>query len=433
MASSAYGRQLNPFRRLKTPLGVKGRRQSVTITHNPTTIDQKQKVVLRFQDLAKEDVIVPGTVRLAFTISLRSTDANRTLVQNLGRAIVNKIVIKISGNDVMSIDNSDMYHCYMDLWKTAQERKNAQYQGIDTSANRNVTKLRIGSADGNAEVAEDSAIAGAFGNRYYIPLDFELLESHMPFYQAALGGSLEYILTFNDYNRVIRATGDDKANYTIENISLEFDKVNQSELARLISNQHAKHLAILFDRIHLRDMRKYDKSDSLWNFDYNDEGIRSMKGILMLFEDDAAQQDFQRESETFYNPKITKVKVSIDGVNNQLYDSGLHAYQQWDEARRLFAASPGSKRHPEVAEVAKDLALADVSLGEFLTTKYALWLDLRTTGDEQLHGNGRRIGNGISINIKKEVEAPGALNIYVYFIMDAQLNLEDGKFKEVLY
>ena len=39
----------------------------------------------------------------------------------------------------------------------------------------------------------------------------------------------------------------------------------------------------------------------------------------------------------------------------------------------------------EVAEVAKELALADLSLGEFLTTKYALWLKLRTTDDERPH------------------------------------------------
>ena len=31
-------------------------------------------------------------------------------------------------------------------------------------------------------------------------LDFELVETHMPFYQAGLGDRLEYELTFNDYN-----------------------------------------------------------------------------------------------------------------------------------------------------------------------------------------------------------------------------------------
>ena len=56
------------------------------------------------------DVIVPGTARLAFTITLASEDANRTVVQNLVRAIVKKLTIKISGNEVMSIDDSDVFH-----------------------------------------------------------------------------------------------------------------------------------------------------------------------------------------------------------------------------------------------------------------------------------------------------------------------------------
>lgn len=49
----------------------------------------------------------------------------------------------------------------------------------------------------------------------------------------------------------------------------------------------------------------------------------------------------------------------------------MHAYQMWDEGKKLFAASLRSKRYPDVAAVAKDLALADVCLGELLTSKHA--------------------------------------------------------------
>ena len=106
----------------------------------------------------------------------------------------------------------------------------------------------------------------------------------------------------------------------------------------------------------------------------------------------------------------------------------------WDEARKLFASS--RKRHPEVAVVGKDLGLADVSLGEFLTSKFALWLDLRTTDDEWLHGSGHRIENereGVTIQLTKMAETAGALNIYLYIIMDGQLNLEDGRVISAVY
>ena len=108
----------------------------------------------------------------------------------------------------------------------------------------------------------------------------------------------------------------------------------------------------------------------------------------------------------------------------------------WDEEKKYFAASPDSKRHPDVGTVAKDLALVDVNLREFLTSKYTLRLDLRTSDDDSLHGSGRRIENaseGITIQITKRAAAAGALNIYLFIVMDAQLNIEDGRFVSAAY
>ena len=122
MASSKYGRKLNPFRSLRDPLGIKGIRRSVVVTNNPSTIDQNQQLLVRFPNLGDQDVIVPGTARLAFTISLDSTDANRTVVRNLGRTVVKKTTIRISGNEIMSVDDSDVINCYSDLWMTKRER-----------------------------------------------------------------------------------------------------------------------------------------------------------------------------------------------------------------------------------------------------------------------------------------------------------------------
>ena len=79
MASSKFGRKLNPHRSLREPLCVKGVRQSVVITNNPSSIDQNQQLLVRFPNLGKGDVIVPGTVRLAFTITLNSEEGKWSL------------------------------------------------------------------------------------------------------------------------------------------------------------------------------------------------------------------------------------------------------------------------------------------------------------------------------------------------------------------
>ena len=429
MAASKFGRKLDPYRRLREPFGVKGVRQWVVNTHDPSTIDQNHNLIVKFPRLGVHDVILPGTARLAFTISLTSTDDNRTLVQNIGQAVISKTLIKIGSTEVMSISNSDIYHCYRDLWKTAQERENSQYQGIDTSNNQNVTKIRVNAGDAGRNSIHD-AIADAYGNNFYIPLDFEMLESHMPFYQTGLQDTLQYELTFNKYSHVIKAQNDAKAKYTIDNIRLEYEIVTQQELSQLISRQYASSTVIYYDRVVLSDHKVKNKSEGIWNFDVHD-GAKSMKGILILFQE--PREDYQCNTETFYNPKITKVEVTIKGLPNQLYSHGLTTYQQWDEARKFLAA--GCKRHPEVAMVAKDLGLADVSIGDYLTSKYALWLDLRSSDDDIIHGNGRRVDSGdtVKIKIEKKKEAAGELNVYIYAIIDAQINIKDGRFITAVY
>ena len=419
MASTNFGRNLNPYRKLRDPLGIKGARHSVVFTNNPSSIDQNQQLLVRFPNLGSYDVIVPGTARLAFTISLTSTDDNRTMVQNLGRVVVKKTTIKISGNEVLSIDDSDVFHCYLDLWKTTRERENAQYQGIDTIAEeRHADTPRCCKRRSKCKVYRHQ---WRLGQPVLCPAGL----------RSALGDRLEYELTFNDYNRVIHAEDDSDASYSIVGISLEFDVVTQPELARMVRNQYTGQIAILYDRVLRHRKINKDKSDTLWNINLN-VPARSMKGILMLFE--ANSSTFARDTESFYNPKIEKVEVTIEGIPNQLYSQGMRAYQQWDEARKFLAA--GSERYPEVAAVAKDLALADVSLTDFLTTKYALWLDLRTSDDDRLHGSGRRVENaseGVTIQITKTAETAGALNIYLYVLMDAQLNIENSRFVSALY
>lgn len=48
---------------------------------------------------------------------------------------------------------------------------------------------------------------------------------------------------------------------------------------------------------------------------------------------------------------------------------------------------------------------------------------------------GRRVENaseGITLQITKKADTAGAMNIYLFVIMDAQLNIEDGQFVSAL-
>ena len=108
-----YGKRLNPERSLRTPKGIEGTRQKVIVTHNPSMIDQNQDLLVSFPNLGSDDVIIPGTANLSFNIEITSTaDPNRTLVSNIGRAIIKKLAVKFEGNEILSIDNYDVFPCY---------------------------------------------------------------------------------------------------------------------------------------------------------------------------------------------------------------------------------------------------------------------------------------------------------------------------------
>ena len=87
-------------------------------------INQNQLLLVTFSKLGSDDIIIPGTANLSINIELTSTtDPNRTLVSNIGRAIIKKLAVKFEGNEILSIDNYDLFACYWDLWKTASERE----------------------------------------------------------------------------------------------------------------------------------------------------------------------------------------------------------------------------------------------------------------------------------------------------------------------
>ena len=56
--------------------------------------------------------------------------------------------------------------------------------------------------------------------------------------------------------------------------------------------------------------------------------------------------------------------------------------------------------------------------------------------ENELHGMGRGIENaseGITLQIEKKAESAGALNTYIYLIMDAQLNIQSGAYVSAIY
>ena len=124
------GDRLNPQRSYRKGFALKGLHQHIIKTNNPSTIRPDELLTVRFPNLKENQVIIPSTMKLTFNISLVGTDVNRTLVGNLGRNIIRKLVVKLEGNEIISTDDYDVLYSYYDCWKYKIERPNAVFQGI---------------------------------------------------------------------------------------------------------------------------------------------------------------------------------------------------------------------------------------------------------------------------------------------------------------
>ena len=223
---------------------------------------------------------------------------------------------------------------------------------------------------------------------------------------------------------------DPDATYTISNISLEFDTVTNTSLASQIRTEYMKS-SILYDRILRACIIPLNNSDRSFSVDINSPS-RSLKGVLLIFTKERSATKFTRDTEEFFNPKITKVEVTVEGVPNELYAQNMEYRHQYDETVKLFAEG----RLKEAGAIQKDLQLHNVNIALYYTDKYALWLDVRTIDDNSLHGSGRRLENtseGIRLQITKESGSAGKLSCYLYIFQDVQINISDTQFLNVVY
>ena len=58
---------------------------------------------------------------------------------------------------------------------------------------------------------------------------------------------------------------------------------------------------------------------------------KSLKGVLLIFTKERSTTKFNRDTEEFLNPKITKVEVTVEGSPNELYAQNMESRHQYDK------------------------------------------------------------------------------------------------------
>ena len=173
---------------------------------------------------------VPDTIKITFNLDIESTGKPRNIVKNAGRALVKKKVLMLGSKGTDTINNSDIYGIYKDLYLSKKEREEKLLQGIQLV---NSLKARVGAkkTDGTAVTVttQENAIKKIFGKTFAVPLYFDFFKH--PVYPYGLKEDLIVRLELNSSEKVILCTGDTAAMDTFSDILLDYDAI----LANLMS------------------------------------------------------------------------------------------------------------------------------------------------------------------------------------------------------
>ena len=353
---------------------MKAERTVKRITFNPTIANPGETLYVSVPKLANNEVIVPGSLALVFDINLKVTGAhaNNHLVQNVSRALVEKLIVKFA--IVQDTTSYGIYKTFEDLFLSKDERENMLREGIQSVA---LNKLRSGAGDKDDSDAGRNVLNAVYGTKYRINLDHPILTDHGVFYPKALYNDLVFELTLAAAHEVVKGSDGTKLGYKLENIQLEYDVIRSKDIAAEVASTYASGKEFAYDLVmRVKVVPITLGSDIHLNLLVNPQR-RSLKGLLLVFIKPYAAG--ARDTEHYFNPDITKVKVTIDGVPNRVYNEGLSGSDMWQELTRHFNPSPKSGR-------------PNMTLAKYLTdNKFGLWIDLRSMADTTMHGNGQRL------------------------------------------
>ena len=153
---------LDPTYSKKTQGGLKAIRAVKRITFNPSEANPDETLNIGVPKLNENEVLVPNTMALVFDISLTGGHANNFLVQNVSRALVDKLVVKFAGTTLQDTVGYDIYKIFQDLFLPVEKRDNMVSEGIQSEK---FSKIRSNAGDKATSSIEDK-LTEIYGTKY---------------------------------------------------------------------------------------------------------------------------------------------------------------------------------------------------------------------------------------------------------------------------
>ena len=308
--------ELKPgFRRVEKTT-ITGTRVIHVVTFNPNTANPKERLNVQIPKLKENSCLVPGSLHLLYDFKSKNTKS--WFRQNLSRNLVEGLQVKVGGEVAYDCTHESLIQLYKDLWLDRRVRDNRVEYGIGS---KNLRKLLSGDDSGlnvgDAGKVSDALIHSIYGSKQRIRLD-KILGDHGVFAPFNSKLSTMFIITLPSAESIMNAqTGETVDGYTLENIELEYETIDNPELAQESSGKYDTGRSLVYEHItHVKTLN-WNKDSTVENETINFPR-KSLKAVVMLFRNKTVT-----DSEEIVFPNIETVKVTIEGTPNQIYGQGI--------------------------------------------------------------------------------------------------------------
>ena len=400
---------LRPTHNEKNLGAMKAERAVKRVTFDRSEASPGVTLYVSVPKLNENKVLLPGSLALLFNIDLTEGHASNFLVQNVTRALIDRLVVKYAGEILQDTVGYDIFKIWEDLFLLQEEQDNMILEGIQS---KDLCKISSGAGDKKtSSVDAENKLNKVHGTKYRIRLDHQVLTNHGFFYPQALYNDLVFELTLAHASQVDKGSDATQLKYKLTNIELEYEMIRSKTLADEARSVYSTGKEFLYDHVQRPEMVSFPKSlGTRFNIKVNPQR-RSLKAILLLFVEPYAPGT--RDSEKYLNPDLSKVSVTVNGSPNMLYNSGIEGKNIWAEASRFFVKTKNKTQH--------------MNLTKFYTDdKFGLLIDLRSMADQALHGSGACLVNtkdGVQLELEQKSSVSTAVNCHVFVIGDSQRNM----------
>ena len=207
--------------------------------------------------------------------------------------------------------------------------------------------------------------------------------------------------------------------HKLTNIQLEYEVIRSKQLADEATSFYTHEKEFAYDLVVLEGVVEVNRStEGRLNYRVNPQR-RSLKDILLLFI--VPYTAGARDSESYLNPDITKVSVTVNSSPNRVYNEGITGIDMWNEVSRFFGTKRGGT--------------PNMNLTKYLTdNKFGLFINLKLMADTTMHGNGQRLVNtkdGVHLAIERNTTGSGKAKCDIFTISDSQMNIMSRQLQSV--